>query len=195
MVFFHLIKANSIEGVDEGGVGLAIDLGERDGLEIQVLHGVGIKEEFAAVMGGKKFTFFLLGDNRCDLREVADENDLDSPEWLVFVGPKAAQGLVDIIEHVGANHRDFIDDKGLECAHGLGVTCKVIFALHIFEGDIDSKGEEVMDGDTADVDGGYTRGSADCGVLIENVFAQVGQDGGFAGAGVTCEKEGFTGLG
>ena len=82
MVFFHLIKAHSIEGVDEGGVGLAIDLGERDCLEIQVLHGIGIKEEFAAVMGGKKFAFLLLGNNRCDLREVADENDLDSPEWL-----------------------------------------------------------------------------------------------------------------
>ena len=52
-----------------------------------------------------------------------------------------------------------------------------------------------MDGDTADVDGGDSGRSADCGVLIENVFAQVGQDGGFASAGVAGEKEGFTGLG
>ena len=90
MVLVHLIEAHSIESVDEIGIGLAIDLGERDSLEIQVLHGVGIKEELAAVVGGKEFTFFLLGNNRCNLREVADENDLDSPKRLVFVGAKAA---------------------------------------------------------------------------------------------------------
>ena len=40
MVFFHLIEADGIESVDEIGIGLAIDLGERDGLEIEVVHGV-----------------------------------------------------------------------------------------------------------------------------------------------------------
>jgi hypothetical protein len=67
MVFFHLIEAYGIESVDEVGIGLAIDLGERDSLEIEIVHGVGIKEELAAVLGGKELAFFLLGDDGCNL--------------------------------------------------------------------------------------------------------------------------------
>ena len=65
----------------------------------------------------------------------------------------------------------------------------------MLEGDIYAEREEVMDGYTAYVDGGDAGGSADCGVLIENVLAQVGKDGGFTGAGITGEEEGLTGLG
>ena len=79
--------------------------------------------------------------------------------------------MIDIVEHVGADHRDFIDDKRLQNAHGSGVAREIVLTFDMFEGDIDTEGEEVVDCYTANVDGGDAGGSADGGVLIENVFA------------------------
>ena len=149
---------------------------------------MGIEEEFALVMACDEITFILATNYRWKLGQVTNQNDLDSPKWFTFFRAIFAKSLVDVIQHVSSDHRYLIYDESLQGAHYCFITSIVIGAVYMFESYVDSKAEEAVDCEAANIYCSDAGGCKDNGVFGQNILAQVGKQSWFSGAGIACDE-------
>ncbi len=184
--------ADGVEQGDEAGVGLAIDFFELDEFQAEGIpqKTVGGEEVRRFVMEGEE-GFFHSGDDRRQLVEIADEDQLQAAERPAGLRTVQAEEFFDAIEKIGPDHRDFVDDDGVELSEQgrpLGILFRVDFA-NLDQGDVRLEAAERMDGLPADVQGGDARRGEDSD-LLERRFPEVLEKGGFSGPGFPGDENG-----
>lgn len=136
-------------------------------------------------MGGKDI---LLGGRHHgrELIEVADEDHLEAAERLSRVRAVEAEEPIDAIDKVGADHRDLVDDDGVEVLIEHGSSSRDL--LDLVEGDVGLEPAERVDGLTEDVERGDAGGRQD-GDLLPGRVAEVIEERGFPRARLAGDED------
>lgn len=185
--------ADGVEEVDEFGVGLAIDLLQLDELHVegQLAEDRGREEIWRFVAAGRAVEEAPLaaGDDGRELVEIADEDHLQPAEPVAGARSVEAEELLDRIEQVGPNHRDLVDDDGVEMAEDVGG--RGLRARQFADGvrrDVGLEAEERMDGLAVDVEGGDAGRGQDGDPLL-GPGAEIFEERGFPGAGLAGDED------
>ena len=153
IVVVDRVVPDPVEEGDEIGVLLPVDLLELDDLEV-LAHKRPGAEEVGALVDGAEDLALVSGDHRGKLVEVADEDHLHASEGRAGTRPVLAEEEVDAVEEIRAEHRDLVDDDGLELPDELRVTRLAPARAHPLRGRVDPEAEEPVHGLAAHVEGG-----------------------------------------
>ena len=105
--------ADALEKPEEVAAVLPVHLVKLDHLQVDVVEAVGTEEVRGGVAQAEKFPLGFAADDRRELKQVPEQNDLHPAEGLATVAVQA-QAVVDRLHHVGADHADLIDDQDLQ---------------------------------------------------------------------------------
>ena len=108
-----LIDADFVEQRDEFAVGLSVYFLQLDRHQFHLAESVGIEEEKVGVVSAQNVAH--IGSNyRFELKDVAHEEELLSPEWFAHILVVDAENAVHEVDHVGTYHRNLVDDNQVE---------------------------------------------------------------------------------
>ena len=193
--------ADAVEQAHELRVVLPVDFAQLDGHELELTEGVGGEEIGGGIVAAEDVAG-VGGDDGFELEDVADQEKLFAAEGEAHVAGVDAQDLVDEVDDVGADHRDFVDDDEVEAADEAYVVVAVVEApTQAVDGEVgvfgryglEGAAEKGVEGLAADVDGGDAGGSED-DEFLACVGGDVAQEGALAGAGFAGEEDGAVGV-
>ncbi len=184
------VLPHGVEQVEESGVALAVDSCQLDRDVVEFREGVRVEEIWRAVVLGHDLAL-RLDHHGGQLLEVADQQQLHAAERLVRTAD-AAQGVVDGVEQVGADHRHLVDHQQVEPADDLQLILAeshlLTFASHPGHERSEVELEERVQRHAAGVDGGDSRGGGHHHALAARRL-QVAQECGLSRAGASGQEE------
>ena len=178
-----------VQNLDERGVLLSVDVLQLDGDIVYLLEGLGA-EEVGGVVVRLQQLFVLRCDDRSELSQVANHQQLHAAKWQAMVA-EAPQHVVNGIQQVGPDHGYLVDDKQVDGGNNLALVASEVEAtLHLRPRDVGRKRQlkERMDGDATGIDGCHPRGSYDDGALA-GAFYDGLEEGGLARSGFSRQKD------
>jgi len=184
-----LVLADTVEELFKGLVLLPEDGLQLDVLKPDLIEYAGI-EEAGAAETGLEVAGELPIDGGEKLVEIAKEDHLDPTERSVGVAVDPER-FVDAVEDVRADHGDLVDDDGVEFPVEAGA-----FGVRADAARFDDLGWEAkkgMNGGAVDVEG-RDAGGGEGGQPFLCRFAEVGEQGGFAGAGFPGDVDAGVGV-
>ena len=139
---------------------------QRDGRELVAMERVG-GEKVRRPVAVCEEAGLGLGDDRRQLVEVTDQDELHTAERAARVGAEAVQCGGDLVEQVGADHRGLVDDEGVQGLEGAGEPPGVVTAgADIGEGGGAGEAEQPVDGVALHVEGRDAGGRDDDHIAI-----------------------------
>ncbi len=108
----YLVVAHLVEQVDEGAVGLPVNVFQFDRHRLGAAQGVAAEKIDRLVMFAQEVPLFVFHHGG-QLVQVADHEQLHAAERFGAVAV-SAQNVVDSVEHIGAHHTDFVDHQQVE---------------------------------------------------------------------------------
>ena len=146
--------AHAIEQRNPHRIALTIHRAEFDGGKRRVLEDRRVEEVWRVVPQVAARTRLLLRHDRRQLKRIAEHHDANATEGQV-VAFRHAHGDIDGVDHIGAHHRDFVDDQQSERSRHL----QPLAALNVTGGErLEGKAEERMDRLSAGIERGKTGG-------------------------------------
>jgi len=192
----HLGGADMVEDVEKDGIALPVDLSQLYRDQLQLLEDMGLEEESGAIERTEQLTVFLL-DDRLQLVDIADEQQLFASERLAHAVAIDTEHLVDEVNDVGPDHAHLVDDdqfKAFDDLDLLGIVLQGVAQMSDGVADVIGNErmkrnfEEAVERGATGVDGGNACRSEN-DVFLLGVGRNVSEKSRFTSPRLSCEEK------